>query len=249
LHAVRSIGLVLSLAACAGRSAAPAPPDVAPPIAASDVRLPGIAEARVFRVELARASLSVRDVNGRSLDRLRRDEGASLVIDAGFFDPDFRPEGLVIDDHRELSPLVPALSGGVLTIDEGRARLEATESYAPSRPPAFAIQCRPRLVVDGVRNVASDTGLLAARTALCIRDDGRALDVVIVPIDVTLHALADALVAHGCEHALNLDGGPSTGAAWSDGTPQAQALEPAGPVRQAIVVHVRATDASAAERR
>ena len=223
------------LVACAV-VATPRPRDLAPPISPIEARLLGIDEARVFRVDLSTASLSVRDVNGRTLDRLRREEGASLAINAGFFDPAFAPEGLVVDAGRELSALVPGLSGGVLSIDD-RAAITATEDYVPTDAPDFAIQCRPRLVVDGARNIATDTGRLAARTALCVRDEGRTLDVVVVPTDVTIYALADALVAHGCDDALNLDGGPSTGVAWRD-LAGAQALEPAGPVRQAIVVHL-----------
>lgn len=232
---MRSVWIFV-LVACAGPVAAPEPPDAAPPIAPMDARLPGIPEARMFRIDVSTATIGVRDVDGRTLDRLRRDEGASLAIDAGFFDTAFAPEGLVVTDHREVSPLVVELSGGVLSIEDHRARLEAAETYVP-RSPDFAIQCRPRLVVDGARNVATDSGLVAARTALCVRDEGMRLDVVVVPTDVTLYALADALVAQGCQDALNLDGGPSTGVAWRDPS-GARALEPAGPIRQAIVVHL-----------
>jgi hypothetical protein len=44
-------------------------------------------------------------------------------------------------------------------------------------------------------------------------------------------------VSRGCQHALNLDGGPSTGVAWRepDGT---HALAPRGPLRHAIAIWV-----------
>jgi len=51
----------------------------------------------------------------------------------------------------------------------------------------------------------------------------------------TLALLADMLVSRGCEGALNLDGGPSTGIAWrQDGG--VQVLAPRGPLRHAVAV-------------
>jgi hypothetical protein len=51
----------------------------------------------------------------------------------------------------------------------------------------------------------------------------------------TLALLADMLVSRGCEGALNLDGGPSTGIAWrQDGG--VQVLAPRGALRHAIAI-------------
>jgi hypothetical protein len=105
-------------------------------------------------------------------------------------------------------------------VRDGRAHLFEAESYVHDPATDFAVQCRPRLVVDGHNNLASDTGRRAARTALCLRDAGQMLDLVVVPAEQdagpTLYELAEALIAHGCHDALNLDGGPSTGAFWND---------------------------------
>jgi uncharacterized protein YigE (DUF2233 family) len=202
--------------------------------------LAALPSAQVFSFALDDVRLTIEDLNGRSLESLRVERGASLVINAGFFDPDFAPEGLSVSEGRELSPLVPSLSGGVLTIDRHRARLFEAETFVRGPSPIeFAVQCRPRLVVDGRNNIASDNGVRAARTALCIRDDHRTLDVVIATalpeLGVTLYELGAALVAHGCSDALNLDGGPSTGAAWRD-VDGSQYVRPRGPVRQAILI-------------
>jgi len=232
----------LALAGCSSAIAReePAPLDLAIPVAASHA-LPSIPTAEVFTFALDRTDLTIADLEGRSLEALRLRDGASLAFNAGFFDPSFAPEGLVVSEGRERSPLLPSLSGGVLTIEDHRAHLFEAETFA-AIPADFAVQCRPRLVVDGHNNIASDNGVRAARTALCVRDDHRTLDVVIVPalpeLGVTLYQLAAALVAHGCSDALNLDGGPSTGAAWRDPTRGSLHHAPRGPVRQAIVVRI-----------
>jgi len=51
----------------------------------------------------------------------------------------------------------------------------------------------------------------------------------------SLFALAGYLARAGCESALNLDGGPSTGVAWrEDGG--VRLLPPRAPVRHAVVI-------------
>ena len=88
-----------------------------------------------------------------------------------------------------------------------------------------------------------DDGQRAERTALCIRDEGRTVDVVIAePADGTrgpsLYALGQFLAEkHRCDDALNLDGGPSTGVAYRTGDAGSapRVLPPRGPLRYAII--------------
>ncbi len=245
--AILALMLVTGCGSSTGDAAPPTPIDRGVPIEAHHA-LAALPDAWVFRVPLDGAAISIVDASGRSLEAVRLDEEASVVINGGFFDPAFAPEGLSVSGGRVLSAHLPALSGGVLTIEGARAHLHEAERYDAGAIVDFAVQCRPRLVVDGARNIATDDGRRAARTALCVRDDRRTLDVVIVPappeLGVTLFQLADALVDHGCLEALNLDGGPSTGAAWRapDGT---ALVPPRGPVRQAIVVGLRRPPADA----
>jgi uncharacterized protein YigE (DUF2233 family) len=133
------------------------------------------------------------------------------------------------------------MSGGVFSIDEDRASLVATEDAdGGAFAPRFAVQCRPRLVVDSRVNIKGDDGKRAARTALCARESGTVVDVVVArdradrTYGPSLFALAQHLAAAGCESALNLDGGPSTGIAWRDAS-GAHAERPAAGVRHALV--------------
>lgn len=206
---------------------------------------------RTWSFDLDRYDVRVEDASmSTALDDVLKRTESALVINAGFFDPSGKPVGLVISDGVVLSKLAKNLSGGVLTLDtnaEGNARAElfASEGFELPDGGRFALQCRPRLVVDRTANVKSDDGKRAERTALCVRDAGKTIDAVIVrgsddgeSPGPSLFALAKHLAAVGCESALNLDGGPSTGAAWKEGE-AVRLLAPRGPVRHVVTFRER----------
>jgi uncharacterized protein YigE (DUF2233 family) len=196
-----------------------------------------------FRVSLARARLEVVDLRmSRALDDVLRSRGASLVINGGFFGMHGEPQGMVVSGGRLVSPFMSRIGGGIVAAKEGVARLHNAEAPPTASEAEFAMQCRPRLVVDGSVNIRSDDGNRADRTALCLRDGGRTLDVVVARTDdvagrdgPTLFRFARSLERLGCEQALNLDGGPSTGVAWRDGR-HVRFLPPRSPVRHAVAI-------------
>lgn len=235
---------VLLLAGCRRkdepRAHPPAPVGgAAAPVDAGDVLVEDARayEVKTWRVALERYDVSIEDVGmttaiGEALER----SGGELAVNGGFFGVDGKPLGLAISGGVRLSPLAKKLSGGVLTIAGDRARLFETESFEQPEGTRFAVQCRPRLVVGGRPNVKSDDGKRSERTALCIRDGGRTLEIALVRGEEggpSLHALGRWLADHGCEEALNLDGGPSSGAAFRE--PDRGVLAPRGPIRHAIV--------------
>lgn len=201
---------------------------------------------RTWTFPLERYELAILDVHmtstlGAALERA----GADVVANGGFFDKDGRPVGLAISGGERLSPIAPSLSGGVVTIDDERAQLLPTEGFVLPENTRFAVQCRPRLVVDGVANVRSDDGKRAERTALCLRDGGRTIELVVVRADdaadeagPSLFALARWLEQRPCEAALNLDGGPSSGVAWREGD-ETRVLAPRAPIRHAVAFRRR----------
>lgn len=202
---------------------------------------------RLYRwsIPLGRVSIDVVDMGmGTNLARVLRDRHASLVINGGFYGRDMLPEGLVVTRGHEVSPFVERLGGGVVTLAGAVAAHHDAAGFSPIAGTEFAIQCKPRLVVDGAVNIARYQNRTAARTALCLRDGGRALDVYVARVDPSrgragpaLHTFARQLVDEGCTEALNLDGGPSTGVAWrsSRGT---RALNPRRGIRHALVFTV-----------
>lgn len=205
------------------------------------------AEAHGEHFRMRRFSFRLSEVSMRVVDmRLSRDvEGALtqsakglFAINGGFFGTDGAAVGLSVSNGKVLSRFSRTMSGGVLTIQDDRAVLHETEHFDEKTSYDFAVQCRPRLVVDSRVNIRGDDGKRSERSALCIREGGAVLDATIAVNDLggpSLLALAEYLRTLGCEEALNLDGGPSTGASWRENG-GILAHKPRGPVRHALVV-------------
>jgi uncharacterized protein YigE (DUF2233 family) len=190
--------------------------------------------------EVAKVRLAIEDVRmSRGLDEALLRTSAILAVNGGFFDSRGNPLGLAISEGKTLSRFSQEMSGGVLWTRDGVAHLSATEDYEAGAVD-FAIQCRPRLVVDSRVNIRSDDGRRAPRTAICLRSSGKTIEFEIAKGEhgdpgPTLLELATELAGLGCEEALNLDGGPSTGwAARVEGGVSSDL--PLAPVRHAVVV-------------
>lgn len=197
----------------------------------------------VWSVSLAEAKVALLDMGmTKSFAPHFARAGASVLVNGGFFDSRGAPVGLSMSQGRVYSEYSRRLSGGVLTIEAGRAHLYETERFVMPEGVDFAIQAKPRLVVRGASNIRSNDGARADRTALCIREGGTRLDLVIARSNhddgrhgPSLFRFGRILAARGCEEALNLDGGPSTGAVWRQAG-RTRVLPPRSPVRQAVVV-------------
>jgi uncharacterized protein YigE (DUF2233 family) len=196
---------------------------------------------RTYTFALERYDLRIADVEMRTtLDSVLERTDADFAVNGGFFDANGKALGLAISDGMIVSPLSKTMSGGVITFDGERARLFASEGFTTPEGTKFAIQCKPRLVVEGAPNVKSDDGQRSERSALCLRDGGKTMDVVIVreasgaATGPSLYALGRFLAKRGCENALNLDGGPSTGVAWRDDDGKALQFAPRRGVRHAV---------------
>jgi uncharacterized protein YigE (DUF2233 family) len=181
----------------------------------------------VARIDLRRTSLEVLRAQSERPDEVAARRDVLLAFNGGFFAPDHRPSGLLASGGALLGEAAYAGGSGVLVVSDGRATLlprEATDGGVPWRRAAVVVQCGPRLVeAGGAVGVYRDDGQRYARTAACIRDGGRTLDLVATwQTDAPLRgpglyefsrrlAAPGVLGDGGCEAALNLDGGPSTG--------------------------------------
>lgn len=226
----------LVLSACAPARADPPPPwrALAPGLRWMELRESFADEAGtprahawvIARLDLRVRPLTVTRLRSARLMELADDPRALLVVNAGFFEPDHRPSGLLRVGARTLGEPAPRGGSGVLVVRDGRATLLARESLdgGALAPSELALQCGPRLVeTDGRAGVHRDDGRRFARTVACLRDGGRTLDLIATwrldaPMsgpglrDLALRLTRGDLSAPaGCEAALNLDGGPSTG--------------------------------------
>jgi hypothetical protein len=169
-----------------------------------------------FRIPLAHANLAFVDLHYQTplVDALGEQD---LVINGGYWayqGSDRKIQGLLIVEGTLVAPRAHNLSGGILEIRHGKARLLPSDAEITPSGAQLAIQCNPRLVLDGRLIPKLEHVRRAARTALCIREQGRVLDAYLTDEGTrpTLVELAEFLLQEGCDDALNLDGGPSTAA-------------------------------------
>ncbi len=179
----------------------------------------------VLRLDLARWSLRVGRSPDDSVAGLAAAPGVRAAVNGGFFEPDHSPSGLLLSAGDVLGRYAPRGGTGVLAVRTGRASVEAAQGFPEDFAGELAVQCGPRLVEVGrIVGVHRDDGRRYPRTAACVRDAGRTLDLVLTwDLDAPLRGPGLLWFARrlagpsptgdrdGCEVALNLDGGPSTG--------------------------------------
>lgn len=212
------------------------------------------------RVDVARAAIAVeRCANDSITTQWQRDSSALAIFNGAYFEPDYRPSGLVLSGGVTAAPVGPRGGSGILRVASGRVDVVPIDArggatFTPAADVSMALQCGPRVIeAGGVPGIYRHDGRYAARTVACVRDHGATLD-LIAAWDVDddrrgpeLHDLATLLASPSplggdgpCETALNLDGGPSTGV-YVRARAQSAGVEhaPVGPTPWALVVRPR----------
>ncbi len=174
------------------------------------------------RVDWRRAALRV--FYDPQMPRTTRDwqraTGADLIINGGFFDEANRVTGLLITDGRAFGRSYRGF-GGMLALRGGEPSLQWLRTHPYRFDPAIeqAVQSFPMLVVDGQRVAGiGDNGQRNRRSFVALDREGYVLLGVTQMTQWTLTDLADFLAASSelrVVHALNLDGGGSSGL-WLD---------------------------------
>jgi uncharacterized protein YigE (DUF2233 family) len=174
------------------------------------------AKAHVFRADPRVVHVAVIDARTQArsiatVEQLRSESGAYVVVNGGFFDEHERPLGLVVSDSKETSPL-RKVDQGIFLIAGGKPAIQHSRDPLPYDIDV-ALQSGPRLVVGGRPLTLKPQA--SRRTSICLPGDGT-VTIVTVPVPIELSDLAASLVLSaaegglGCWEALNLDGGPST---------------------------------------
>lgn len=181
--------------------------------------------------------------------------GALAIVNGGYFEQDFRPSTWLKSGGQELAPKVDTSRGGLLAVAAGRSYLGAFSGLGFE--PELAVQSFPLIVeADAKPGIHRDDGRRAARTVVCSKDAGHrsgrppfvgALHFVVIAAprgegptlfeaDELLRRPAPA--GFGCQVALNLDGGPSSGVAFGPAVAAKQRL-PIAPVAYGITLRSR----------
>lgn len=135
--------------------------------------------------------------------------GARVVVNAGYFDGQGHPMGLREGKNTPRLPLRRA-DWGVLWVQNGVAHLSHTRDFLSSIHPDEAIQCGPRLVVNGQTTKLKPQW--ARRTGVGIDSEGRVI-LAVCDGELSLDDWAKVWASPAglnCVDALNMDGGPST---------------------------------------
>ncbi len=199
-------------------------------------------ESRVFsfrgaRIHAFRAPASrLRVATGAYLDApgWLKQEKARVAINGGYFDGSGHPMGLRVNQKKRISPLRRA-DWGVFWVENGRAHIDHTRDYDAKFRPDEAVQCGPRLVVNGKTTDLKPQS--SRRSGVGIDARGR---VVVAVADDALSLRDWAQVwsqsdGLACRDALNLDGGPSTQLAFRAKN-GAETVSGGWPVPDALVI-------------
>jgi uncharacterized protein YigE (DUF2233 family) len=139
------------------------------------------------------------------------------LVNGGYFEADFRPSTWLRDKGRDLAPQADPARGGVFALGDSGAYI-GTLAELGFRP-ELALQSFPLIVeAQGQPGITRDDGKRAARTVACLAQGTLHFIVLAAPrgegptLFESMALLRDpAPHGFGCEVALNLDGGPSSG--------------------------------------
>ena len=108
---------------------------------------------KILRISLEKFQVRVLDTRAFGAGRLEvkelaRKAQAVAAVNGGFFQPDYRPLGLIIADGKEVNPLRNA-DWGIFLVQGNSPRIIHTREYLPNGNISQALQVGPRLVVNG----------------------------------------------------------------------------------------------------
>lgn len=186
---------------------------------AAYIELPesGPAEILLLRIDLTQYTFHIHynPDDPALVSEWARQLGAPIVINGGFFDPEYETVGLLAVDG-ELHGYTLEDKGGMLSVRSGETTIRSLIDfpYQPGETFDQAVQGLPMLINPGGSRADFDLpDRPSRRTAVGLDAQSRLIVMTIYTFTVSLYQLRDWLVASdlGLDAALNLDGGKSTG--------------------------------------
>ena len=172
---------------------------------------------KVLRIDPEKFQIRVLDsrllgIRPLTIRDMAKQTQALAAINGGFFQPDYRPLGLLIVDGRETNPLRKT-DWGVFLLQDNRLRIIHTTEFKREGNITQALQVGPRLVVNGRELQLKKQ--VARRSALGVTFKNQLIMVNTEDSDVYAQDLArifhlpESEGGLDCQDALTLDGGPS----------------------------------------
>ncbi len=167
--------------------------------------------------------------------------GALIVVNGGFFTPEYQSTGLIVADGQVSGTSYGAFAGMFAVDGDGpTVRSLAVQPYRPDEPLEAAVQSFPLLIrPDDPGPHPEEDGQPARRTVVAEDAEGRLLFILATEGALSLRALSEQLLASDLDLviALNLDGGGSSGLLLADPPAGVPAFTPLPAV---ILVYPRA---------
>ena len=136
------------------------------------------------------------------------------MINGGFFTPEHRSIGLIVNDGKQKSPLHRTSWWSVFQIRDGAPSIVKPSAYRGSSGVEMALQCGPRLTVDG--SIPKLKEGVSKRSAIGITRDGKVLMMITEGYGLSMKELARRMKGSpfegglGCPNSMALDGGSSS---------------------------------------
>ena len=168
-----------------------------------------------FRIDLEKNKLELVSANSLALKNASADQfgehsQALLSINGGFFDHQFNPLGLRINNKKLENPIKRISWWGIFYIKNNKAHISSLNRFKQDDDIEFAMQSGPRLLIK--RKIPSLKPGDADRSALGITADGKVIILVSTNATMSTNKLAHLLKKSplSCTDAINLDGGSSS---------------------------------------
>lgn len=161
-------------------------------------------------------------------------------VNGGYFDPEYRPIGLLIVDGTTIAPLQKArLLSGVLSASPKKVQISRIAEFSLTQKPDAAVECGPMIVDLGKSVRGLESRKVARRTFAAVSSGDKAA--LGFCSDVTLADLASILAIvtipnFKIQRALNLDGGSSSAFWFKRANGSAFSISEQKPVRDFVAV-------------
>jgi uncharacterized protein YigE (DUF2233 family) len=158
----------------------------------------------------------------------------------GYFDPEYRPIGLLMVDGTMIAPLQKArLLSGVLSASGKKVQISRIAEFSLNQKPDAAVECGPMIVDLGKSVRGLETTKMARRTFAAVGSGDKAA--LGFCSDVTLADLSSILAIltipdFKIQRALNLDGGSSSAFWFKRSNGSAFSIAEQKPVRDFVAV-------------
>lgn len=149
----------------------------------------------------------------KSLRQWQAESNAQIVLNGGYFTPEYLATGLTIVDG--VASGLSYTYGGMFWTQDGFPTLQplAQQPYSATQPIEDGLQAFPMLVIDGDASFLRESQDRARRTVIGTDVNGKVILIVTARSYFTLPELSRYLAQSdlALNHALNLDGGTSSG--------------------------------------